>query len=1241
MDVNASDFPVVEAQIEVLDVDFDAEEFKVDSISIFENGQNILPISSKPPSINPKAMPLSVVFALDVSSSMNGRRFDILKASTRKIIRKLPLEITEVAIATFNAEVTLNRDFTHNCTTLINFVDRLSGLGGTSFEAAFFTKNTGLIDIAKKGKSDNKLIIFISDGMALVNDKRVAALANSDSIVVNCITIDRPISNQLKYISLETDGNYYSDLSSEEEIDWAFERIYNKSQGNSYGKIRWKSRYSCHPEKSTQLKIGQQTFSFQYQIPGKMVGRIEVSPDQVSFSNDKQAGIAFEPVFIKGHNVDLNITSVESTNPAFFGIKPGTFPLTSKANELNLLELSFLPNDSIQAAAKYTIKSKGCPDVYVNASSQGREKLVLTNPVGGEEYTRGEKVPVTWSGITKSKPVDLFYQIKGDNKWLSIGSATGYEKNWKAVALNDSIRIKGVVSGDITFGNLLTAPVSIDDGSSFQSACYSKSGNEILSLSTDGTLKSWSAKTGKPGNTFEQVFEGDYAYMPGFNRVVDVTSDSIKVYTNRNGLLMKEMPLGEGKNLTSLTHVNNKELYVTLNNFHYLSHAEDSRFIDVTSSPKINYSIARKKSKLHVFKTGTSKKEFSINTGPSFQKSILHRTRSILAVSNTNSTQLYNLKSKSLELNLEGESFYQFSDCPRFVITQDTLNYNIYYLKNGNRVFSFKKQNEFDISPSGLSIAQITSDSLTITDISTREVLYSKPHKDVAQYQFFPESDKFLFLQKDSLVILDLYSKRAADKFFVQSDLIKKIDVSPNESSVLITCDNVIASLELEDLLKTSSLEIKKKLDTDVTPFFNVLSPEPGVAEKITFPKQYLQIPVEDIFSDIINNSGKYPVFIDSIYVESDNSCFSLVSAPGGFAIKAMEKSEVELRFTPLKTGLNTEELVIVSGDKKYICRLEGTGMEKGFDHLSGQINFPAINVFSSGDTIVPLIKNTGTEPLSITGLRINTQHKSNFSIASTANSRNLSPGDTLWVNVSFSPEVRGRQNAFIQLRVDNKDWLKSSNLYGEGIAKRNVIIAGKTMHGITKQPMQSIIEITDLNSGNIVHQKHTNDGGAFAIEANTDLNYSINANLNGYFSSSENVNLTDVQTRDTIWVNLELIPIGQSSAIKLNNVFFETGKAEILDVSKAELQRVVTFLRNRKDLKIEVHGHTDNIGTSESNKVLSRLRAMAVKAYIIRHNISDDRISVKYFGESKPIGDNSTEAGRKANRRVEIVFVE
>ena len=76
-------------------------------------------------------------------------------------------------------------------------------------------------------------------------------------------------------------------------------------------------------------------------------------------------------------------------------------------------------------------------------------------------------------------------------------------------------------------------------------------------------------------------------------------------------------------------------------------------------------------------------------------------------------------------------------------------------------------------------------------------------------------------------------------------------------------------------------------------------------------------------------------------------------------------------------------------------------------------------------------------------------------------------------------------------------------------------------------------------------------------------------------------------------------------------------------------------------DMKIEIHGHTDNTGSAELNVKLSQQRAETVKNYLIQKGIAVDRVGSKGFGGAKPIADNSHEATRKLNRRVEFVIVE
>jgi outer membrane protein OmpA-like peptidoglycan-associated protein len=100
----------------------------------------------------------------------------------------------------------------------------------------------------------------------------------------------------------------------------------------------------------------------------------------------------------------------------------------------------------------------------------------------------------------------------------------------------------------------------------------------------------------------------------------------------------------------------------------------------------------------------------------------------------------------------------------------------------------------------------------------------------------------------------------------------------------------------------------------------------------------------------------------------------------------------------------------------------------------------------------------------------------------------------------------------------------------------------------------------------------------------------------------------------------------------------FETGKSEISSESQKIIDNIVTMLKENPALKISIEGHTDNIGTAVSNKTLSENRAKAVMNALISKGISPSRLTSKGWGQEKPVADNSTDAGKAKNRRVEIV---
>lgn len=107
------------------------------------------------------------------------------------------------------------------------------------------------------------------------------------------------------------------------------------------------------------------------------------------------------------------------------------------------------------------------------------------------------------------------------------------------------------------------------------------------------------------------------------------------------------------------------------------------------------------------------------------------------------------------------------------------------------------------------------------------------------------------------------------------------------------------------------------------------------------------------------------------------------------------------------------------------------------------------------------------------------------------------------------------------------------------------------------------------------------------------------------------------------------------------SNIHFAINSYTLQQVDQPELQKILSYLLAHPQMNVSVIGHTDSIGDSRSNYVLSLNRAEAVKNYLIDHGIQAERISVEGRGEAKFVAPNNTEEGRALNRRVEFIFTQ
>jgi outer membrane protein OmpA-like peptidoglycan-associated protein len=201
--------------------------------------------------------------------------------------------------------------------------------------------------------------------------------------------------------------------------------------------------------------------------------------------------------------------------------------------------------------------------------------------------------------------------------------------------------------------------------------------------------------------------------------------------------------------------------------------------------------------------------------------------------------------------------------------------------------------------------------------------------------------------------------------------------------------------------------------------------------------------------------------------------------------------------------------------------------------------------------------------------------------------------------------------------------------------------VKGTVLDAATKQPLDAAVEIIDLERNDIVYGDYSApDDGSFFTTLVSGRNYGLNISKNGYLFYSENFSLVGHENKNPFEITVLLQPIEIGNKVILKNIFFDTNKFDLKPESQAELEKLIDFLTLNKTLKIEVSGHTDNVGNDQLNQVLSENRAKAVYSYLVAKGIAANRLIYKGYGKTQPISPNNTDEERSMNRRTEFKII-
>ncbi|MEO8733489.1 MAG: OmpA family protein, partial [Flavobacteriales bacterium] len=201
--------------------------------------------------------------------------------------------------------------------------------------------------------------------------------------------------------------------------------------------------------------------------------------------------------------------------------------------------------------------------------------------------------------------------------------------------------------------------------------------------------------------------------------------------------------------------------------------------------------------------------------------------------------------------------------------------------------------------------------------------------------------------------------------------------------------------------------------------------------------------------------------------------------------------------------------------------------------------------------------------------------------------------------------------------------------------------IRGRVTDRTNGKPVEADVELYDLATGTLATAAYSDpQTGKFLVCLPRGKEYALNASSQGYLFFSKNYSVAQSDATSSPDLDVRLSPIVAGEKIELRNIFFETASYALLPASTLELNKLVKLMLANAKMRIEVGGHTDNVGNDDSNQVLSEQRANAVRDFLIAHGIEASRIVAKGYGETKPMATNDTDEGRALNRRTEVTVL-
>ena len=401
-----------------------------------------------------------------------------------------------------------------------------------------------------------------------------------------------------------------------------------------------------------------------------------------------------------------------------------------------------------------------------------------------------------------------------------------------------------------------------------------------------------------------------------------------------------------------------------------------------------------------------------------------------------------------------------------------------------------------------------------------------------------------------------------------------------------------------------------------------------------------------------ISQDGQWLIFTGCNFPQGYGSCDLYISYLGkdGWSTPENLGKTVNTEFWESAPSLSPDkrDLYFASnrpggygGNDLYVCHLLPTGRWSPPQNLGPEIN-------TSGNESTPFIHADNQSLYFTSSGHLGYGNNDLFVSRKDANGKwgkpeNLGyPINTIGDEGSIVISADGKTAYYASDRADSRGKmdLYTFQLRRDVQPNRTLWIKGKVYDKKTGKGLPSAVELANLQTKLVTSKVQTDENGNYFITLPVGKDYAFNVNRKGYLFFSENFPLSKKQPDSTYNIDIPLEPIEANASVILKNIFFDINKYELANESQVELDQVVQLMKDNPNVKIEISGHTDNVGKPADNIKLSTNRAKSVVTYLTEKGIDPKRLSYKGFGDTKPIADNKTEEGRAQNRRTELKII-